>query len=271
VITDFDQTLTNFIGFDGAKADECHGLLLQRLDATAVPGLQDSDWPHLRELEHRYSISDWDGLREYTDSLGLPQDEVTSWWFNAYQRTAANFRLWEWVEASVARSNTRPREDLIATFNWLQHQRVPLLVVSAGLVQVLNCILSMGGCPLPSHAAVVANGMRDPIHLMDHTKKSMGVSMAPTEYREARKHVLLLGDKLTDLDPAEGLTQDCVVLSICFASDGLYEGTDSSSEVINVLLAHYDVVLTGDVSMRFVNDFLRSVELRDAGSLKLAA
>merc|ERR1712032_730679 len=132
----------------------------------------------------------------------------------------------------------------------------------------------MGGCPLPSSAAVVANDMRHPNHLMDYTKKSVGVSLAPTEYREAtaqRKHVLLLGDKLTDLDSAEGLAQDCIVLSICFASDGLSEGTDASSEVIDTLLARYDVVLTGDASMRFVNNFLRSVELRDVGTLKLEA
>lgn len=274
VISDFDQTLTSFMGFDGAKADECHGLLLQRLDAAEVPGLQASHWQHLRELERRYHIGDWKGLETYQDSLGIPKDQLTSWWFNTYQAIAAHFRLWESVEACVARSNTRPREGLGSTFSWLECHGVPLLIVSAGLSQILHCILSKGGCPLPSHAALVANDLREPTSVMDHTKKVMGISLAPADYREAatrRKHVLVLGDKLSDLDLVEGLGQDCIVLSICFASDGLVERRGASSEAIDKLLVQYDAVLTGDASMRFVNDFLQGVASGAVQSIKLIA
>lgn len=269
VITDFDQTLTCYIGADGHRGDECHGLLLARLDPDSVVGLKESPWTHLKELERLYIVGDHTGLESYVKRLDLDKD-VTAWWFETYQQVSTDFKLWEHVAPCIACSNVRTRKGLDGTFTWLQDNAVPLLVVSAGLHQVLQGILSAKGCPLPVGASVVANDLQKATLTIDHLTKSRAFELAPKSHIDATRNrncVLLLGDKTTDLAAAEGLSSDCVVLSICFLAAGLKEGREPSAAEIQESLQHFDVVLTGDASMHFVNGLLRSIAAADAGDL----
>lgn len=262
VITDFDQTLTAYIGNDGLRNDECHGLLLRRLEPRTVPGLMTTSWKHLKELERLYGEGDFAGADSYARSLDIQGKRVT-WWFKTYQRLAVEFQLWRHVDDCTIRSNARVRDGLVATFAWLEAFDVPLLVVSAGLRQVMCCILETRGCPLPASASIVANDLREPTLTIYTETKHAALSLAPQRFHDAvkdRRCVLLLGDKQSDLAPAQGLDQDSVVLSICFLSDGLSERRSASAEEIQKHLQYFDVVLTGDASMNFVNSLLRSIE-----------
>lgn len=262
VITDFDQTLTAYIGTDGLRNDECHGVLLRRLDPQNVPGLMATSWRHLKEIERLYGEGDFASVESYVKPLEIQEERVT-WWFKTYQALAVEFQLWRQVDDCIARSNARVRDGLVATFAWVEAFNVPLLVVSAGLRQVMCRILETGGCPLPASASVVANDLHEPTLTIYTETKHAALSLAPRCYHDAvkdRRCLLLLGDKLSDLAPAQGLDQDYVVLSVCFLSDGLSEHRSASVEEIERHLQHFDVVLTGDASMNFVNSLLRSIE-----------
>lgn len=248
VVSDWDQTLTHFIGKDGQDGLQCHGIMLKHVDPDARPGLR----------EPFDSLQEW-----YT----LPADKrrPAQWWDDTYFKMSADFNLTEQIPACVANCNTVTRESLQETFQLLNEQKVPFIIVSAGITQVIEQLLIAANISeaKSSTVRIVANDATLPNTQMSSRVKSTACDLV--EDRAAlfgsRRTAIVLGDKASDCEPAKSLPEGCVALKVAFMQEKVPAG--SSSDKLTELLRHFDVVISGDTGMQFVNDFVRSVAGQD--------
>lgn len=254
VVTDFDQTLTRFRGGDGLPGLQCHDIMFRRADLSKRPGLKERMSPllawHDVSEEERMKLCNGDATERVAKSR---------WFFDEFAAVSSEFCLAEQVEDCVARSNTKPREGLAQTFEWLSTHGVPLVVVSAGLSQVITAILNKDGLRLPVDTKVVANDLLQPVALITSRNKKDALAFIPgfDSIATGRRQVLLLGDKPTDCDVMKGLPVCCTVLKI-----GFMEQDEPPAEDLDRQLEHFDAVLTRDSSMAFVNKLLHRISGR---------
>eukprot|EP00747_Dinoflagellata_sp_TGD_P207031 gnl/TRDRNA2_/TRDRNA2_80642_c0_seq1.p1 gnl/TRDRNA2_/TRDRNA2_80642_c0~~gnl/TRDRNA2_/TRDRNA2_80642_c0_seq1.p1 ORF type:complete len:286 (+),score=48.78 gnl/TRDRNA2_/TRDRNA2_80642_c0_seq1:33-890(+) len=253
VVSDFDQTLTTYIGKDGKPGDQCHDVLVFRLpsdEEVARPGLADAlvpirEWMIMTEEEHMVLCEGSQEIRR----------QKTFWFNDTFQQICSTYRLWEVASGCVQCCNTCVRPGLAHMFSWLETHAVPLLVVSAGIKQVIEPVLDSNGAKLPSTAVLLANDLHEGKARVTKRTKSSAFEAVP-EYRQLvrdRTCVLLLGDKDSDCKAADGAGKDCEVLRV-----GFMEGSPTP-EALEEYLRHFDVALSGDASMDFVNSLLQSV------------
>mmetsp|Transcript_103195 Transcript_103195/g.291398 ORF Transcript_103195/g.291398 Transcript_103195/m.291398 type:complete len:288 (+) Transcript_103195:152-1015(+) len=248
VVTDFDQTLTTFGGSDGASGLQCHDMVLRLMDLDRRVGLRERmapliEWNDMPE-EERMQICG--GNREMRAAK-------SRWFFEAFAAVCCDFDLLEQVDECLAQCNTQVRCGLAQTFEWLEACGVPLIVVSAGLIQLLKGVLVAGKAQLPSQTRIVANDLTDPRVTVTSRSKStaLGAISDFDAIASGRDRVLLLGDKPADCAVVDGLPAECKVLKVCFK-----EPSELRRSEVDVLLEHFDVVLTGDADMSFVNNLL---------------
>lgn len=251
VLTDFDETLTSTRGRDGAHGDQCHEVLLRYLDLDQPAGLRERLTP----------LIEWDSLPEPQKMALCGGDESvraakTRWWFAAFQQVALDFGLADRVAECIVKSNAQPREGLGAVFRWLEARGVPLLIVSAGVQQVLEAILEAGHAPLPSTATVVANDLRQLAVRVTSRSKATALELVPgfPGVVAGRDAVLLLGDKPSDCAVAGGLPAGCEVLKV-----GFLRPVDTTPEKVQCFLTYFDVALLGDPPMDFVAQLLSTI------------
>jgi len=168
-----------------------------------------------------------------------------------------------WFPKMVAESNCELRDGAILLLNALNEAKIPVLVMSAGLGDLIEAILSHYGV-LHSNTNLVSNflefdingivtGLRhgeEVIHMFNKSKIVQSKSEG-TEYAE-RKNVVLLGDSLGDLQMADGVKDPEVVLSIGFLNKNISSSLETYKQ-------NYDVVLVDDQTMDFANALLSDI------------
>merc|ERR1712070_1302721 len=149
------------------------------------------------------------------------------------------------------------RSDLQDTFSMLQKLEIPFIVVSAGFTQVIETIVKKQVPCFPKPLTrLVANDMCVPETRVASGHKATALDLVSdfTNLSENRHKVLLLGDKPSDCDVAKGLPAECTVLKI-----GFMKHRDPLPADLEKQLQHFDVVLTGDPSMSFINQLLSDI------------
>lgn len=235
----FHPRLTTYYGKDGHLGDQCHDIILKHLDTSKLPEVATS----FHELNAWNFLSE----KERLASCGNDPKErlrATRRWFETFHALSSKHGLDVEAKQCVARSNVQLRPGLAETFGWLERWRVPLIVISAGLREVMDAI--MNELRLPAHSWVLANGLTDPEVKVTSREKDKALERLGVDLEG--RHVLLLGDKPSDCSPLQGLP-GVTALKLGFLAN-------ASEEKLKEYMECFDAVLVGDASMEFVNQLL---------------
>ena len=168
----------------------------------------------------------------------------------------------DWFPDMISQSNCEFRDDTDKMMSALEEDKVPCLILSAGLGDLILEILKHFRVDHPN-VKVVSNfckyndeglivGLKEPmIHMYNKSESSVH-----DPELEARHNVVLLGDSLGDLHMADGVQKLNVVLSIGFLNKKIEENLPLYKE-------KFDVVLVDDQTMDFPMALLDAVKTQD--------
>jgi len=186
---------------------------------------------------------------------------MSQWYTKANLLLAESKVKADWFPRMVAQSNCELRDSTEVLLQTLHQSQIPLLVLSAGVGDLIKQILDHFNV-FHDNIKIVSNflefdaesgaalGLKtDPcIHMFNKKAPSQ-------EGLEQRKNIILIGDSLGDLRMADGIEDVNVVLSIGFLDKNVEAN-------LPVYLDAFDVVLVDDQTMNFpiavIEDILRT-------------
>ncbi|KAJ8251252.1 hypothetical protein GJAV_G00218980 [Gymnothorax javanicus] len=251
VISDFDMTLTRF-SFNGKRCPTSHNIL----DNSKLISQECKE--KLKDLLNTYYPIEIDPSLSAEKKLPL----MVEWWTKAHALLIQQKIQKDLLSLVVQESDAMLREGYQLFFDCLQEQRIPLLIFSAGIGDVLEEIIRQAGVFHPN-IKVFSNYMDfdetgtlqafkgQLIHIYN---KREGALLNSGHFQElqARHNVLLLGDSLGDLTMADGVYRMENILKIGYLNDKVDERKES-------YLKAYDIVLERDETMNVANAILLHV------------
>ncbi|KAJ9452432.1 putative cytosolic 5prime-nucleotidase 3 [Diplonema papillatum] len=252
VISDFDFTLSRFWFAEGERACSCY-------KAIEDCGLLSADYhDRAKALQQKYYPIEVDPRVPWEEKLSAMYD-----WVCAANRLLEESGLHQdMIRPLVADAKLHLRGKAVDCIEALQKQRVPLLVFSGGIANILEEVLVREGVELTADTHVVSNKMvfdgkghiaswTDPkFHAFNKKARTIAHErFVKDEMR--RKNVLLFGDSLGDVHMSDGLEID-TLLSVAFLNDKVEERLD---EYMNA----FDVVILGDGDMSFHFDLINAI------------
>jgi 5'-nucleotidase len=153
------------------------------------------------------------------------------------------------------------RKGLDSFLTLLHKNKVPVLILSAALTDLIEGFLQKEGILFPN-VHVVSNKYEfdekgnvigyESVIIHSFNKNEIAIRNTPYFSQiKNRKNVLLLGDAVEDVGMVEGIEHDCV-LKIGFLNEKVDEKREKYTQV-------YDVVITNDGPLDFVNALLREI------------
>ena len=246
IVTDFDFTLTKFHMENGTRAFSCHKCLEE------AEGVLNEDYVvRARELAAKYyPLEIQPGLEKK-----LRIQYMEEWVEKAHDAlvssglTERDFK--KAVQNAITTKNILLRSRCQELFKVAEDRKIPVLVFSAGIANVLEEVLSVGvynGGVVSPNVRVASNKMRFRDGILDgfegnvfhvFNKSATSLPLHTPDYKDVvnRRNVLLLGDSLGDLIMSDGLAAD-EVLRIGFLSDRV--------ERLPTYLNEFDLVILGD-------------------------
>ena len=192
VVIDFDHTITGFRNPDGSKMVQCHDAIEH---SQRMPDQLREDYQRLWEDQER-------GL---TDGTWTWQQ----WWSRSHGLFVSHGLKRTWLVPIVAESGIRVRDHFLDFLKLLLEHHVPVLIVSAGITQIIAEVLRQNGVD-PESVQICANEMVfNCEELLTHfttpeitpdTKVDIGQLQQSYFARIGRKHVVVIGDSITDCD-----------------------------------------------------------------------
>ncbi|KAB7497145.1 7-methylguanosine phosphate-specific 5'-nucleotidase [Armadillidium nasatum] len=171
----------------------------------------------------------------------------------------------ELLSDMVAHSNVKLRINTDELFKKLKEERVPTLIFSAGMGDILEHVLWHFDLYSPN-VKVVSNFFKyndegimigftgDLIHMFNKNENAIHSSNYFSEV-EKRHNVILMGDSLGDVKMADGVPKSSNVLKIGFYNH------NSIGERINDYQNAYDIVAVNDQTMDIVNSILGHIKV----------
>uniref|UniRef100_A0A8C7IHL2 5'-nucleotidase n=1 Tax=Oncorhynchus kisutch TaxID=8019 RepID=A0A8C7IHL2_ONCKI len=250
VISDFDMTLTRF-AYNGKRCPTSHNIL----DNSKL--ISEECKAQLKDLLNTYYPIEIDSKRTAEEKLPL----MVEWWTKAHTLLVQQRIRKDLLKDMVKESDAMLREGYELFFDHLQEHRIPLLIFSAGLGDVLEEVIRQAGVFHPN-VKVFSNYMDfdetgvlkafkgELIHIYN---KREGALLNTGHFQElkSRHNVLLLGDSLGDLTMADGVHSMENILKIGFLNDKVEERKTS-------YLNAYDIVLVKDETMEVPNALLET-------------
>ncbi|KAK9535355.1 hypothetical protein VZT92_007739 [Zoarces viviparus] len=249
VISDFDMTLTRF-AYNGKRCPTCHNIL----DNCKL--ISNDCKEELKELLNTYYPIEIDSSRSIADKLPL----MVEWWTKAHELLVQQKIKKDLLAIVVRDSDARLRDGYQLLFDHLYEHKIPLLIFSAGIGDILEEVIRQAGVFHPN-VKVISNYMDfdesgvlrafkgELIHIYN---KREGALLNTDHFQElrTRTNVLLLGDSLGDLTMADGVQDMENILKIGFLNDKVDERKQS-------YLDSYDIVLVKDETLEVPNAIMR--------------
>lgn len=192
VIIDFDHTITGFRNADGSKMVQCHDAIEHSL---RMPDQLRADYRKL-----------WQDQEE-----GLLAGSWTwqEWWSRSHSLFVKHGLKASLLSSIVAESGIRVRDNFVEFLQLLLEHHVPVLVVSAGISQIIAEVLRQTGVN-PEMVRICANDMvfndegtlthfATP-EITPDTKCEIGRLQDAYFAEIGRQHVVVIGDSITDCD-----------------------------------------------------------------------
>jgi len=176
-----------------------------------------------------------------------------------------------WFPKMVAESNCELRDETKLLLNRLDEYNVPVLVLSAGLGDLIHEIMTHFGV-LHKNTALVSNflefnesgqvlGLKETEELIHMYNKSQSIQkISCGDKFSGRKNVVLLGDSLGDLKMADGVKDPEAVLTVGFLNKNIEKSLETYKD-------NFDIVLVDDQSMDFPNALV--TDLLERASVQL--
>ncbi|KAM4716227.1 cytosolic 5'-nucleotidase 3-like isoform 2-T2 [Anableps anableps] len=251
VISDFDMTLTRF-AHKGKRVPTTHNILNNRL---LING---DSTEKMKELLNTYYPIEIDGRLSSEEKLPY----MVEWWTKVHELLIQQRIRKDMLAHAVRESSAMLREGYGVFFDCLAEQRVPLLIFSAGVGDVLEEVIRQNDVFHPNvhiisnymdfdHTGVLRAFKGQLIHSYNKRDGALSHAAALRELH-GRPNVLLLGDSLGDLSMADGISETQNILTVGFLNDQVEERIES-------YLNSFDIVLLKDETMDVPNAVLRFI------------
>ncbi|XP_038154682.1 7-methylguanosine phosphate-specific 5'-nucleotidase-like isoform X2 [Cyprinodon tularosa] len=251
VISDFDMTLTRF-AYQGKRVPTTHNILNNRLL------INEDSTKKMKELLNRYYPIEIDANLSPEEKLAY----MVECWTKVHELLIQQRIRKDMLAHAVRESSAMLREGYRVFFDCLAEHRVPLLIFSAGVGDVLEEVIRQNDVFHPNvhiisnymdfnHAGILQAFKGQLIH--SYNKREGALSHA-TALRElhGRPNVLLLGDSLGDLSMADGVSEAQNILTVGFLNDQVEDRQES-------YMNSFDIVLVKDETMDVPNAILRYI------------
>ena len=241
VVSDWDRTLTKARTEDGQDATSysviAHGAYLGEAYRIEMDRL----YAQYRPIEISQTISH-----------RKKQKAMQDWWMAALEMMQKYGLTEEIIEDIAAREFMRLRDGAINFFNILSDREIPLLILSAGICNIISKFLKIRTL-LTSNVTVTAN------KLIFDTHGAVAGFCEPVihSFNKARHAsnpqgcVLLLGDTIEDAQMGTDADADCVI-RVGFLNESIEENRAA-------YLRAYDIVICNDASMAPVIELLEAL------------
>jgi cytosolic 5'-nucleotidase 3 len=250
VVSDFDKTITKAFA-DGKKIMSSFALL--RESGLLDPELVKKDM----ELFDKYYPLERDSKLSDKEKYQAMEE----WWVKHHQLMVDYGFNKSILAESIKNYKTLLREGSVEMFNLLSTAKIPLLIFSAGMGNVIKLFLQKEKL-LTDNVHIISNFFKfdekgKAISYNDkliHVFSKNEVEVKDTPYHKevaSRKNVILLGDNLADLGMSAGMQHD-EVLTIGFLNE-------KENEWYDKFVNSFDVVILKEGSMNHVNDLLKKI------------
>jgi len=167
--------------------------------------------------------------------------------------------------ATCRQSGIVVRDGFPALAQSLLDEKIPLLIFSAGIADVLDGVIQALGFAHPNQT-VIGNrmifeddavgklvGFQDPLIHVFNKNEALKMHLAYFEAQKARKNSILMGDSLGDLKMVEGVDSVANCLTIGFLNTKV-------EEMMEKYMESFDIVLVDDNTMDVPNQILHQVK-----------
>ncbi|MDE2999238.1 MAG: hypothetical protein OXU79_09205 [Gemmatimonadota bacterium] len=245
VVSDWDRTLTRSTAEDGSDQSTCSVIANSGLLGPAFSRRYRELFNRYRRIERAPELSDRAKSRHLRRWWSLQFDLLLDCKFN--KRT---------IRRIVSERRPHLRDGARLFFGILRECRIPLIILSAGIGEIIEARLEEEGIST-DNIAIVSNTLTfDPdgiavayqtplIHSLNKHARHVAFIPAPA----GRRNLLLLGDTLEDTRMAEQI-RHTLLLSFAFPADANH---------LQVFQTEYDVVLAPETSLEPVNDVLADI------------
>ena len=252
VIVDFDYTLTR-AHKDGVNVDCSWGVLENYKE------LPSSYHTKVRAAKDKYYPIELDMSISVEDKIPV----MIEWYKVANSCLAESGVQRSWLPKMVKESNCELRDDTDKMMEMLDDANIPVLVMSAGVGDLISEILKHFNL-LKKNTSVVSNFLQfddegnilgltgDMIHMYNKAEVIQKKSQEGDNNNGSRKNVIVMGDSLGDLEMAAGVKDPNLILTIGF----LNKNIDTS---LPKYRDSFDIVLVDDQSMKFPNTLLSDI------------
>merc|ERR1711936_320242 len=237
-IVDFDNTLTK-THKDGVSLDCSWGVLENYKE------LPSSYHERVRAAKEKYHPIELDVSISQEEKIPI----MIQWYQEANRCLADSGVKLQWLPLMVQQSNVELRDETDHMLEILKTNEVPVLVLSAGVGDLINHIMEHFEV-LHSNTTLVSNFLKfdeegnivglqgeesDLIHMYNKAERIRKRSKETSE----RTNVIVLGDSLGDLHMAAGVKDPNVVLTIGFLNNNVESSLQTYKE-------NFDIVLVDD-------------------------
>lgn len=251
VITDFDHTITRF-HLNGKPCSSTHGVL----ETTSF--IPEQYRVEAQKIHDKYYPIEIDPYMSTEEKIPYMVE-----WYSKSHAILVNCRIQKSdFPKIVGESTSALRDGCEAFFEMLHDHRVPTLVFSAGLGDILEEVLRHHQCLYPN-LKFISNYMQfddqgnivgfkgELIHMYNKNDSHVASPEYVAELRE-RTCIILLGDSLGDLGMLATNDHHDLVLRIGFLNHKI-------EERLPQFLESFDIVLVDDQTMDIVNGILRKI------------
>lgn len=245
VISDFDHTMSRAYDEKGERCWTTHGVFDNALEMADLAA-------KCKELSAHYLPIEFDGNMTIEEKI----PHMEAWWRQSHDAIVAKGVQREVLERLVRDSNIRLRDNAGSLMAHLDAARVPLVMFSAGIGDIISIFLAQRLGAVPANMHVISNmmtyddkkvvsGFREPLI---HTFNKNGKVISKEEvnfFHEMRKrdNVILMGDSMGDLHMDVGVEnhREEDTLKIAFLN--------KKDHLLPYYLDGYDIVIVDDQSM----------------------
>ncbi|XP_065655342.1 7-methylguanosine phosphate-specific 5'-nucleotidase A isoform X1 [Hydra vulgaris] len=252
VLSDFDRTLSKHF-VEGEKGFTSFGVVEH---SQYFPTYVKKQLLSLHEKYHPIEMS-----TTITEEAKIPY--MVDWWAEAFMLAVNAGVQKRQIPDMVRNSRVVLRDGADQFFHLLHEKNIPLLIVSAGLGDIINEVM-LQQAELTRNISITANfytfnseglatGLRG--NEMIHSFNKNQHLKQRTDYFEKHKdrtNLIVMGDTLGDPSMADGIFPSENVLKIGFLNE-------KTEESLNAYLEVYDVVLTNDANLDRLTVFLHAL------------